>query len=79
MEMNLYLNASPPPQFPDNLSMNNNSHCKLHFWKLKVILRYFRRPLLVFQDQDAVPMGLWNNWLIQRNLPKCTQRHSWRD
>lgn len=48
----------PPPQFPDNLSMNNNSHCKLHFWKLKVILRYFRRPLLVFQDQDAVPMGL---------------------
>lgn len=52
MEINLYLNVVPSLQFPYNLSINNNSHCKnLHFWKLKVIsIRNFTKPFPVFSE-----------------------------
>lgn len=51
MEINLYLNVSPSLKFPYNLSINNNSHCNLHFWKLKVIsIRNFIKPFPVFSE-----------------------------
>lgn len=45
MEINLYLNVTPSLRFPYNFSIKNNSHCNLHFWKLKVISKKFHKTL----------------------------------
>lgn len=74
MERNLYLNAAAP-QFLYNLSMNSNSHCNLHCWKVKIILKYFRRPLLIFPESlgCCTPEAL-EQLAYLPNLPKRTHK-----
>lgn len=74
MEINLYLNVTPSLQFPYNLSINNNSHCNLHFWKLKVISKKFFKTLLsllrepeILNHRDLGAIGL---------TTKSTQTHT---
>lgn len=62
----------PPPQFPYNLLMKNNSHFNVHIWKLKVILRYFRKTFPVFPKSlgCCTPETL-NNWLNYQIYPSA--------
>lgn len=71
----------PRPQFAHNLSVSNNSHCKLHFWKLKVILtRNFVRPFPVFPESPrcCFPRDLGAIGLTTKCAQMHTQRHSER-
>lgn len=60
MEMNLYLNGTPSLQPPYSLSVKNNSHCNLHFWKLKAISarNFIRLPSLLREPEVLCPREL---------------------
>lgn len=65
------------PQFPYNLSINNNSYCSIYFWKLNVMLtQNFTRPILVFPGTEPLcPRDLGETGLNTKSAQVHTKAH----